>query len=48
MFQEKGKGAYLAYASSLADGEMPAVKKAILMVSLGQAMQTPGSIPSVL
>ena len=35
LFQEKGKGAYLAYASSLADGEMPAVKKAILMVSFG-------------
>ena len=35
LFREKGKGAYLAYASSLTEEQLPACRNALLMVSFG-------------
>ena len=51
LFREKGKGAYLAYASSLTEEQLPACRNALLMVSFGTSYadtreQTIGAVES--
>lgn len=51
LFREKGKGTYLAYASSLTEEQLPACRNALLMVSFGTSYadtreQTIGAVES--